>query len=124
MCMANSYLLLGLLAVAAPWSGAYLEALLNVSYGFLALILLASLSIAVSLHPDFSEKIAEAWASEWGISVSNGPSTAASATLPVGAALEESRIRPRIRHGSEIQAVPARVVAEPLGPFSPSYIDP
>lgn len=122
--MANSYLLLGLLAVAAPWSGAYLEALLNVSYGFLTLILLASLSIAASLHPDFSEKIAEAWASDWGISVSNEPSAAAPATRPVDTALKETRIRPRIRHGSENLAVPAQVIAEPLGPFSPSYIDP
>jgi hypothetical protein len=122
--MANSYLLLGLLAVAAPWSGAYLEALLNVSYGFLALILLASLSIAASLHSDFSEKIAEAWESEWSISVGDEPSAVVSASRLAGAALEASRIRPRTRHGSENQAVPARVVAEPLGPFSPSYIDP
>lgn len=52
--MTTSYFLLGLLAVAAsPWSGDYLKAFLNVPYGFLALILLASLSFAMSLHPDF-----------------------------------------------------------------------
>jgi hypothetical protein len=55
--MQTSYLFLAMLALAAPWVDTYLEFLLNIPYGFLALMLMASLSIAVSLSPDFSELI-------------------------------------------------------------------
>lgn len=123
--MTTSYLLLGFLALAAaPWSGAWLQALLDVPYGFLVLILLASLSFAVSLNADFTEKIADGWASDWGISAGNEPFPAALATRPIDTVLKETKVRPGIRHSSENQAVPPKVFAEPLGPFSPLYIDP
>lgn len=70
--MTTAYFLLGLLAVAAsPWLSDYLKAFLSVPYGFLILILLASLSFAVALHPDFLEMSADLWAFDWGISVGN-----------------------------------------------------
>ncbi len=125
MRMTTSYLLLGFLAVAAtPWSGGCLQALLNVPYGFLTLILLASLSFAVSLNADFTEEFADGWASDWGISVSNDPVPAAPAMWPVDTVLKEAKVRPGIRYNSENRAVPTHVFAEPLGPFSPLYIDP
>ena len=47
-------MVLALLAVATPWLPVYGEAMLNVSYGVLVLILLASLSIAVACHENFA----------------------------------------------------------------------
>jgi hypothetical protein len=102
--MTTSYLLLGFLAlVVGPWSGAFLEAFMAVPYGFLALILLASLSFEVSLNPDYSEKIADGWASEWGISVSNEPSLVAPATRTMDTVLKETTVRPEIHRGHENQ---------------------
>ena len=109
--MTTSYLLLGFLAVAAsPWSGAFLEMFMAVPYGFLVLILLASLSFAVSLNPDYSEKIADSWASDLGISVDNRPSFTAPATRPIDTALKETKIRPEIHRSSENQTVPAEIL--------------
>jgi hypothetical protein len=62
--MVVSCFFLAMLAIAAPGFTRYLEALLNVSYGVLALILLASLSIAVSLDPTFSGLIGDAFYAE------------------------------------------------------------
>lgn len=70
VCMPTSYLFIAVLAVVALWLGTYLEFLLNMSYGFLALILFASLSIAVSLSPEFSELLEDPFFAE-GSAISN-----------------------------------------------------
>jgi hypothetical protein len=56
---------LAIISIASPGFTRYLGALLDVSYGVLALILLASLSIAVSLDPTFSTLSENAFASEF-----------------------------------------------------------
>jgi hypothetical protein len=63
--MQTSYLFIAMLAVVAPWAGTYLEFMLNIPYGFLVLILFASLSIAVSLSPEFSKLLEDPFFAEW-----------------------------------------------------------
>jgi hypothetical protein len=66
--MVVSCFFLAVLAIAVPGFSRYLGVLLNVSYGVLTLIFLASLSIAVSLDPAFLALFEDGFSAEFFIS--------------------------------------------------------
>jgi hypothetical protein len=65
--MMMSCMMLALLAVAPPLFATYLERLLDVSYGALALILLASISLALALSPQLATAFGDELTTEYSI---------------------------------------------------------
>jgi ABC-type transporter Mla maintaining outer membrane lipid asymmetry permease subunit MlaE len=65
--MTMCFLILALLALAPPMFATYLEQLLEVSYGALALIFLASISLALALSPQLATAFGDELAAEYSV---------------------------------------------------------